>query len=513
MTLDADAVADGRAVLHDRPLPRARRTSSFRPAIRGARRCTAQLLDGDGDADRRRDDRGLGRGRARAGAGAAPTPTALLLRRSRSRRRGRAEAPHLDVFVFARGLLQHQLTRIYFPDEPEANAADPVLRRRSPKPIARRSSRIGEDDGLRFDIHLQGARETVFFAIEPVRGDLRPGRPGRRGLGRRLARRDARRRACARERGGGGGRRPGGRGHRDRQPPAGASATTSSACPRRPRRRQSGRAARARAALRAWTRSTRACVHLGATSQDIIDTRRDARRAERALLIVDEQLDRSCRRLRAPRGGASRDGRWRRARCCSRRCRRRSATRRRAGSSASSSARTRLGALELPAQLGGAAGTLAALGDDGPEVLRLFAAELGLARARAAVAHAPRPLAELARRARCGRCRRAAKIGRDVVLLAQTEVGEVAEARGGASSTMPHKRNPVGRDRRARARAHVRANAGVLFESGRARARARGRRLARRVGRADDGARGVPAVRRRRFALARRRWSRRRMRG
>src|SRR5829696_2835618 len=37
------------------------------------------------------------------------------------------DAPRLDVHVFARGLLMHQLTRIYFPDEPDANAADPVL--------------------------------------------------------------------------------------------------------------------------------------------------------------------------------------------------------------------------------------------------------------------------------------------------------------------------------------------------------------------------------------------------
>jgi len=40
---------------------------------------------------------------------------------------GRAEAPHLDVSVFARGLLDRVVTRIYFPDEVQANAADPVL--------------------------------------------------------------------------------------------------------------------------------------------------------------------------------------------------------------------------------------------------------------------------------------------------------------------------------------------------------------------------------------------------
>ena len=71
-------------------------------------------------------------------------------------------APHLFAYVFARGLLKHQLTRIYFPDEAEANAADPVL---SSLPEADRALLVAErdDDGLRFDIHLQGDRETIFF--------------------------------------------------------------------------------------------------------------------------------------------------------------------------------------------------------------------------------------------------------------------------------------------------------------------------------------------------------------
>jgi protocatechuate 3,4-dioxygenase alpha subunit len=71
-------------------------------------------------------------------------------------------APHLDVSVFARGLLTRLVTRLYFPDESEANDADPVLRSLSP---AERTTLVAvrEDGGLRFDIHLQGARETVFF--------------------------------------------------------------------------------------------------------------------------------------------------------------------------------------------------------------------------------------------------------------------------------------------------------------------------------------------------------------
>jgi protocatechuate 3,4-dioxygenase alpha subunit len=72
-------------------------------------------------------------------------------------------APHLDVFVFARGLLRHQLTRIYFPDEAKANATDPVL---AALPEADRSTLVAVDENgaLRFDIRMQGDSATVFFA-------------------------------------------------------------------------------------------------------------------------------------------------------------------------------------------------------------------------------------------------------------------------------------------------------------------------------------------------------------
>jgi protocatechuate 3,4-dioxygenase alpha subunit len=76
---------------------------------------------------------------------------------------GDIEAPHLDVSVFARGLLDRVVTRLYFPDEPAANAADPVL---CSVEKARRRTLIAvpEPEGhLRFDIWLQGQRETVFF--------------------------------------------------------------------------------------------------------------------------------------------------------------------------------------------------------------------------------------------------------------------------------------------------------------------------------------------------------------
>ena len=74
------------------------------------------------------------------------------------------EAPRLDLYVFARGLLKHQLTRMYFPDEAEANASDPVL---SLLPEADRASLVAEqeDGGVRFDIRMQGERQTVFFSL------------------------------------------------------------------------------------------------------------------------------------------------------------------------------------------------------------------------------------------------------------------------------------------------------------------------------------------------------------
>jgi protocatechuate 3,4-dioxygenase, alpha subunit len=77
---------------------------------------------------------------------------------------GRPQAPHLNVTIFARGLLKHLLTRVYFPDEAAANAADPVL---SLAEEDRRQTLVAREEGgvLLFDIHLQGAAETVFFAV------------------------------------------------------------------------------------------------------------------------------------------------------------------------------------------------------------------------------------------------------------------------------------------------------------------------------------------------------------
>ncbi|WP_306360236.1 3-oxoadipate enol-lactonase [Nocardia sp. CC227C] len=98
----------------------------------------------------------------------------------------------------------------------------------------------------------------------------------------------------------------------------------------------------------------------------------------------------------------------------------------------------------LAAQLGGAVGTLAALGDSGPEVLAAYARRLGLP-APELPWHTDRTrIAELA--GALGTLAGAtAKIARDITLLAQTEVGEVSEyaAGAGGSSTMPHKHNPI----------------------------------------------------------------------
>jgi protocatechuate 3,4-dioxygenase alpha subunit len=78
---------------------------------------------------------------------------------------GGMQAPHILVGVFARGLLKRVATRLYFPDEVEANAADPLLAQIDP--AARESLvAVAHDDGsLRFDIRLQGKGRTTFFAV------------------------------------------------------------------------------------------------------------------------------------------------------------------------------------------------------------------------------------------------------------------------------------------------------------------------------------------------------------
>jgi protocatechuate 3,4-dioxygenase, alpha subunit len=79
---------------------------------------------------------------------------------------GRMQAPHITFWIVARGINIGLHTRMYFPDEEQANADDPVLARiehrvRVPTLIA-----VRQDSGhYRFDIHLQGENETIFFDI------------------------------------------------------------------------------------------------------------------------------------------------------------------------------------------------------------------------------------------------------------------------------------------------------------------------------------------------------------
>ena len=77
---------------------------------------------------------------------------------------GKPQAPHIVLAVFARGMLLHLYTRIYFEDE-AANAADPVL---ALVPADRRATLIAKRTGngaYTFDVHMQGDKETVFFDV------------------------------------------------------------------------------------------------------------------------------------------------------------------------------------------------------------------------------------------------------------------------------------------------------------------------------------------------------------
>ncbi|MFL5869676.1 MAG: 3-carboxy-cis,cis-muconate cycloisomerase [Solirubrobacterales bacterium] len=128
-------------------------------------------------------------------------------------------------------------------------------------------------------------------------------------------------------------------------------------------------------------------------------------------------------------------------------------------------ARERLGSLSLAVQLGGPAGTLASIGPDGERVVGLLAQRLGLEEpalpwhtARLRIADLGASLALTAGALE--------KIALDVVLLSQTEVGELAEPSGGGrggSSSMPHKRNPVGSVLAIACARRVRGDAGVLL--------------------------------------------------
>lgn len=76
---------------------------------------------------------------------------------------GQLQAPHVMVSIFARGLLKRLVTRIYFPDEEEANARDPVLSSIEDKELPKTLIAREEGGALRFDIRLQGEEQTAFF--------------------------------------------------------------------------------------------------------------------------------------------------------------------------------------------------------------------------------------------------------------------------------------------------------------------------------------------------------------
>ena len=204
-------------------------------------------------------------------------------------------------------------------------------------------------------------------------------------------------------------------------------------------------AARQAAPRRRSAEPAASSVHLGSTSQDVVDTAAmlvAARTIELILddlgAVADETVPRSREHTARRRSRA--------ARFSSRRCRRRSAPSAPSGSSRFSRRASELARIRderLAVQLGGAAGTLGPLGQDGARVLALVAGRLGLAEPvvpwhtdRTRIAQIGAALALVAGVME--------KIGLDVALLAQTEVGEVAEGDAGGSSAMPQKQNPVG---------------------------------------------------------------------
>ena len=180
-------------------------------------------------------------------------------------------------------------------------------------------------------------------------------------------------------------------------------------------------------------------VHRGATSQDIVDSA--------AMLVTRRALTRIVPELHSVAGATARLADEHRTAPIIGRTLMQQAVPTTFGLKAAGwlvaldASRRRLSELRLPAQLGGAVGDLAALG---PDALGRFARQLGLDEPVLPWHTDRTPIAGLAG-ALGEACGAMAKVAGDVILLAQTEVGEVregAEGRGG-SSTMAHKRNPV----------------------------------------------------------------------
>jgi 3-carboxy-cis,cis-muconate cycloisomerase len=181
-------------------------------------------------------------------------------------------------------------------------------------------------------------------------------------------------------------------------------------------------------------------AHFGATSQDIVDTA--------AMLVANDALSLVARELRGVARACATLAERHRDTVMAGRTLLQQATPITFGLKAAQWLVAAVAAerglqISLPAQLGGASGTLAAFGDRGPQVLAAFAEELRLSTPilpwhtnRVPIARIGAALAIAAGVV--------AKVATDVMLLAQTEVAEVREPAEGASSTMPHKRNPVG---------------------------------------------------------------------
>ena len=182
-------------------------------------------------------------------------------------------------------------------------------------------------------------------------------------------------------------------------------------------------------------------AHHGATSQDIVDTAAAlvARDAKALVLRELDGLAAACARLADEH----------RATVMAGRTRLQQATPTTFGLKAAAwlvglvQARDAIRRAEVPAQLGGAAGTLAAFGSRGLDVRAAYARDLGLPEPVVTWHTVRVPIAALATSLGIA-AGLVDKIALDIALLAQTEVGEVREARPGGSSTMPHKQNPVG---------------------------------------------------------------------
>jgi protocatechuate 3,4-dioxygenase, alpha subunit len=141
-------------------------------------RITGRVLDGRGepipdaliefwqaDSEGRYGAEGFG-GFGRQGAGTDPNGRFVFDTIKPGAAAG--SAPFITIVVFMRGLLSHVYTRLYFADEEAANAADPVL---ATVPAERRRTLIAPREKTasgvqyRFDIHMQGEDETVFFDL------------------------------------------------------------------------------------------------------------------------------------------------------------------------------------------------------------------------------------------------------------------------------------------------------------------------------------------------------------